>query len=567
MTAVSFLMVLVLLVASARPHLNAKDGSAIVHPKADKRFPTSRWAVKLLNSEVDAHETARSHGFVNLGPAHFASHVGHVYIFEKLNTTGKDEPPHISSNTNVTWFQNQERRVRAKRDLRSPRDPLYSQQWNIHDTANVDLNILPVWHSGYTGKGVTIAVVDDGVFYTHPDLSNGYVADASFDFNHDDDDPTPYWYDYHGTAAAGVAAAEENSWCGVGVAPGANVSALRLLADMCTDEQEGAALSYRVDLNDIYSNSWGPTDDARRLEGPEMLAQAAIEHAITEGRNGKGSIFVWASGNGRSSGDNCNYDGYANSRYTVTIGSISQSGTTPFYSEGCSALIAVAPSSGSGREAKITATGRIDNKSPTCTDSFGGTSAAGPQAAGMAALLLEMRPDLTWRDVQGIFIRSSQVVDPEHSDWVTNDAGYTHNHDYGFGRLDGEKLMDVALSWKLFKKEKHYKLSFAGESNVPFEGCVTFSEDRKLKLEHVVIDVDISVGQRGKLALNLKSPSGIKSRLQEYHRDVAPNIVWSYMTVRNWGEHASGDWCLEVQSQDNIKAVLNSYTLHLYGHH
>lgn len=39
------------------------------------------------------------------------------------------------------------------------------------------------------------------------------------------------------------------------------------------------------------------------------------------GRQGFGSIFVVASGNGGQHNDNCNYDGYANSIYTVTIGS------------------------------------------------------------------------------------------------------------------------------------------------------------------------------------------------------------------------------------------------------
>ena len=41
-----------------------------------------------------------------------------------------------------------------------------------------------------------------------------------------------------------------------------------------------------------------------------------------------------------------------------------------------------------------------------CTSSFSGTSASAPMAAGVIALLLEARPDLTWRDVQVIFLFS-----------------------------------------------------------------------------------------------------------------------------------------------------------------
>lgn len=45
-----------------------------------------------------------------------------------------------------------------------------------------------------------------------------------------------------------------------------------------------------------------------------------MEEAVNYGRNGYGNIFVVASGNGGLSGDNCNFDGYATSIYTVTIG-------------------------------------------------------------------------------------------------------------------------------------------------------------------------------------------------------------------------------------------------------
>lgn len=48
--------------------------------------------------------------------------------------------------------------------------------------------------------------------------------------------------------------------------------------------------------------------------------QAALQHGVIAGRKGFGSIFVVASGNGGQHNDNCNYDGYANSIYTVTIG-------------------------------------------------------------------------------------------------------------------------------------------------------------------------------------------------------------------------------------------------------
>nr|XP_060627409.1 proprotein convertase subtilisin/kexin type 7-like [Anolis sagrei ordinatus]XP_060639154.1 proprotein convertase subtilisin/kexin type 7-like [Anolis sagrei ordinatus]XP_060641542.1 proprotein convertase subtilisin/kexin type 7-like [Anolis sagrei ordinatus] len=64
------------------------------------------------------------------------------------------------------------------------------------------------------------------------------------------------------------------------------------------------------------------------------------------GRRGFGSIFVVASGNGGHHNDNCNYDGYANSIYTVTIGAVDEMGFMPFYAEECASMLAVTFSGG-----------------------------------------------------------------------------------------------------------------------------------------------------------------------------------------------------------------------------
>lgn len=140
--------------------------------------------------------------------------------------------------------------------------------------------------------------------------------------------------------------ASQDNYCGVGVAPSARVSAIRLIATDTEDYQEAHGIGHRADVNMIYSNSWGPPDDGRRLEGPGTLAYRAREKAMQTGRGGLGPIYVWAAGNGRGAGDNCNYDGWANSRYALTVGAVDSSGLQPWYSEDCAAMFAVAPSSG-----------------------------------------------------------------------------------------------------------------------------------------------------------------------------------------------------------------------------
>ena len=99
-------------------------------------------------------------------------------------------------------------------------------------------------------------------------------------------------------------------------------------------------MSFNTDHVDIYSSSWGPNDDGKTVDGPGKLATRAFKNGITRGRDGKGSIFVWASGNGGRYKDNCNCDGYATSIYTITVSSTSESGQIPWYSEACSSTLA-----------------------------------------------------------------------------------------------------------------------------------------------------------------------------------------------------------------------------------
>lgn len=171
-----------------------------------------------------------------------------------------------------------------------------------------------------------------------------------------------------------VAASSNNSMCGVGIAFNAQIGGIRMLdgqgevTTMTTprhrhprmalhshdhdhvldfshvlpvsDAVEARSLSFHPDHIDIYSSSWGPNDDGKTVDGPGTLAQRAFINGITRGRDGKGSIFVWASGNGGRYRDNCNCDGYATSIYTITVSSTSESGQIPWYSEACSSTLA-----------------------------------------------------------------------------------------------------------------------------------------------------------------------------------------------------------------------------------
>lgn len=85
------------------------------------------------------------------------------------------------------------------------------------------------------------------------------------------------------------------------------------------------------------------------MEAPTGILADAFVNGIQNGRGGKGSIYVFATGNGAVSGDNCNFDGYTNSIYTITVGAIDYSNHHPPYSEACSAQMVVTYSSGGGQ--------------------------------------------------------------------------------------------------------------------------------------------------------------------------------------------------------------------------
>jgi kexin len=154
--------------------------------------------------------------------------------------------------------------------------------------------------------------------------------------------------DQHGTRCAGEIAAAKNDLCGLGVAYGAKVAGLRILSGQITDVDEAAALNYRFQDNHIYSCSWGPPDDGQSMDAPKGVVLDAMKNGIKNGRSGLGSIYVFATGNGGSQDDDCNFDGYTNSLYTVSIGAIDRAGRHPYYSEACSAQLAVTYSNGGG---------------------------------------------------------------------------------------------------------------------------------------------------------------------------------------------------------------------------
>jgi len=88
----------------------------------------------------------------------------------------------------------------------------------------------------------------------------------------------------HGTRCAGeVAAARDNGVCGVGVAYDSKIAGIRMLDQpYMTDLIEANSMGHEPDLIDIYSASWGPTDDGKTVDGPRNATMRAIVRGVNE---------------------------------------------------------------------------------------------------------------------------------------------------------------------------------------------------------------------------------------------------------------------------------------------
>jgi subtilisin-like proprotein convertase family protein len=456
-------------------------------------------------------------------------------------------------------------------------DPLLENQWHLKGPSEevAGANVRSVW-SFVTGVGATIGIVDDGLQRTHPDLVANYVAALSHDFNNNDPDPSPSSSNRHGTAVAGVAAAVGDNGIGVsGAAPDSGLAGLRLISAPASDADEAAALGHEPQAIDILNNSWGPSDDGATLEGPGPLTVAAMANAAVNGRGGLGRLLVWAAGNGLSALDNCNFDGYANSRFTIAVGALSDAGAQANYSEPCAAMFVTAPSNGGARA--ITTTdlqGATGYSSTDYTNSFGGTSSAAPLVSGIIGLLLSHNPALTRRDVEHILASSSVQVKPADPGWTT--GPYPHNEKFGFGKIDAGAAVAMAGNWSPVGPEVATPL-FTHNLSVPIpddntvgvtDSIVLNSTYNNFEVERVEVDFNASHEYRGDLVVTLTSPSGVQSHLATIRpADGGTQFAnWRFSSVRHWGETAAGTWTLRVSDRAaGLVGTWNGWKLRLYG--
>ncbi len=302
----------------------------------------------------------------------------------------------------------------ACKDMICSNDPLFNQQWGLHNSnyAGIDISAASAWDYA-TGKGIKIAILDTGVDMSHTDLSAN-ISNLSYD-TETFTSPSIVYRD-HGTHCAGIAAAVKDNGIQIaGVAPDATIISIsnQLFLSESTPQKLAAGIMWAYQNGaDIISNSWHyPTQHA--------ILDEAIQDALRYGRNGKGSIVVFASGN-----DSSNVCYPANSNDTIlAVGAINRIGNRAYFSNYGAELDIVAPG--------------VDILSTLPNDATGnksGTSMACPHVAGVAALVLERDPELTVTQVNSIINSNAKKLSGVNFN-VTKADG-TWNNEYGYGLVD-----------------------------------------------------------------------------------------------------------------------------------
>ena len=525
---------------------------------------------------------------------------------------------------------------------------------NTGGEAGEDLGMSTALDQGPTGTGVQVAVVDTGLEICHPDLSDNVEAGASYNFNTRMNFRTGamYWANSiasdpfnpgtlgdHGTSVAGIIAASANNGIGGrGVAPSARLRGYNYLNAQFSSEQFDSlgASDQNPDSTDahIFNMSYG------RL-GSESNAgldlRAVLRNGVTNLRSNRGAIYVKAAGNGfnrcsslvrydagtdynvnREIGCvSSNGDPTQNLPYVLAIGGFSANGKRSSYSSTGANLWVSAPAGQYGRENPAIITtdqmesdrgydassgvglpvGATENPHGDYVSMFNGTSSAAPNTSGAIALLLDVAPDLTWRDVKYILAKTARQIDPDippvriafggeaavlRHGWITNAAGYHYHNWYGFGAVVVDEALALAGahtpdSLGAFTETEPFQqtetASIPDHNGLGVTQTLNIDElSESATIESVRLHISVTHPFTNDLGVYLISPSGAESILNPVFNEILvgnEDLDWNLLSNAFYGESPQGEWKLKViDAAPGDSGTLDSWSLKFYlGEH
>lgn len=369
-------------------------------------------------------------------------------------------------------------------------DPLFGQQWHLQNTgqggaiAGIDGQVVPAWGVTTGNPAITIAVIDNGFDMTHPDFAApGKISPFAQDFQNRNaaGTPQPPTPANHGTSCAGVATALRNNPAGgSGMAPACTLLPIRNIT-IGTGNERADMFVWTAGFNpgappagrppyppqpspgaDVISCSWGPDCAAWPL--PPIIRDA-LDFITTYGRGGRGCVIFWAAGNGN---ENISTDQWSGYQKTIAVAACNDQGVRSNYSDFGAQVDICAPSNGSvasncggplpgdgAQTTGIVTTARqnggnlrdLPGNPLDYTNRFGGTSSAAPLAAGVGALMLSVRPNLTWVETRDFLRRTARQIDnvahpgapPANGDYVGGFSWF-----YGFGMVQAGNALTAA---------------------------------------------------------------------------------------------------------------------------
>ncbi len=356
----------------------------------------------------------------------------------------------------------------------TPNDPYFSSQWHL-----TQINAQHAWDTETgEGKDVRIAIVDTGVDLNHPDLNvlsnlgkdylgslGGAPNIPTYGGNQkggNDHEGTP-----HGTSCAGLAAAKTNNSLGVSASCwGCPIIPIRLIADAGVDQYSAVhpednynAMKHAVDNGAwVVSNSWGMQDTDWQGNCSTVPADSnssqGVDYGRQNGRNGKGTLFLWAAGNSHCNTSMNNF--LKNDDDLLTVSALSSSGSMESYSNYGVAIDIAAGAGASTTDiqgntygyaiSSYGGLGSLDSNGDY-TSGFSGTSAATPVAAGAVALMLAANPDMTFNEAMNCIKVSAfrPTTACAEGNWTSQSDDYItngqHSPCYGYGIVDANAMV------------------------------------------------------------------------------------------------------------------------------
>ena len=511
---------------------------------------------------------------------------------------GKDSHLQIAPTTSGTYYLDISSRfgelgtytARVRELYSGVADPLAAAQWYLEQSGVLELD------GQYTGAGITVSVVDDGIDMSHPDLQENLNFSLAYDTQFDTQDGNPkYPYlvgppDNHGTAVAGIIAATANNETGIrGAAPDAELASTRV--KWAWDHMiQALSLQWQFDVS---NNSWGaisPFSDNFNSTGL-TFAWVALRKGVEDGRDGLGTNFVFSAGNSAGAGDNTNYHNFQNAREVITVGATNADDTAAAFSTpGANVLVSTY-----GVGMITTDRHQPGWGYPRADDYYGnftGTSASAPLVAGIVAMMLEANPNLGYRDVQKILAYAT--THPDVQDWKENGAsdwnlgGLQYNDQAGFGLVDAYAAVQLARTWtgqntsvnEVSASARQFGMVEAIPDGTGSSFTMSFEIDSSLSVEHVELGIDLRHQRMGDLIITLTSPDGTTSTLMDrptvnserpfglsgQDSGVPSHLLWDFSSVQFWGEEAAGTWTVTVTDvRAEQTGTIQSLSLRIYG--